>query len=322
MNYFLIGGDQKEYGPASAEEIRQWVKEGRANGQTLLRPEGETLWKPLSFYPDFIELAATLPPPLPASAPQSSVPVAADVPVRIGHAFGRAWQLANEHFGLIFGACFLAWMGITGLLLFPYIGPYLEIAFFGPIFGGLFLIFLKVIREGDASPSDVIVLARVNAGQLIVVSVVATLLVQIATLCLCVPGIYLQIAWLLAIPLAADKKLDFWKALETSRRTVTRHWFKFCGLFVFAFLPVLVFHFYFYTRMSLDLYPISREFFEAVMSGSVSPDAYEKFRKGSYEVAKNYGWWILIKQLLLLVSMPLGIGSFAFVYEDLFGRKR
>lgn len=51
--YKIIGADQKEYGPVSAEEIRRWVAEGRANGQTLLQAEGQTDWRSLSSFPEF-----------------------------------------------------------------------------------------------------------------------------------------------------------------------------------------------------------------------------------------------------------------------------
>jgi len=37
-NYFMQGGDGKEYGPVGAEQLRQWVAEGRANAQTQVRP--------------------------------------------------------------------------------------------------------------------------------------------------------------------------------------------------------------------------------------------------------------------------------------------
>jgi len=61
MNYFMIGGDKREYGPVDAELIRQWLREGRANGETLLRAEGETDWKPLRTFADFqAEFAAPL----------------------------------------------------------------------------------------------------------------------------------------------------------------------------------------------------------------------------------------------------------------------
>ncbi len=37
-NYYMIGGDGKEYGPVTATQLRQWLAEGRANGQTQIRP--------------------------------------------------------------------------------------------------------------------------------------------------------------------------------------------------------------------------------------------------------------------------------------------
>jgi len=36
-NYYMLGGDGKEYGPVSAEQLRQWAVEGRANAQTQVR---------------------------------------------------------------------------------------------------------------------------------------------------------------------------------------------------------------------------------------------------------------------------------------------
>ena len=51
--YKIIGADQKEYGPVSADEIRRWVAEGRANAQTLLQSEGQTDWRPLATFPEF-----------------------------------------------------------------------------------------------------------------------------------------------------------------------------------------------------------------------------------------------------------------------------
>src|SRR6476646_2162192 len=66
--YKVLGTDQKEYGPVSAEQIHQWVRDRRLNAQSLLMAEGAVGWKPLSFYPEFAPtlsaagLAAPLPP--------------------------------------------------------------------------------------------------------------------------------------------------------------------------------------------------------------------------------------------------------------------
>ena len=60
--YKIIGGDQREYGPITAEQLRQWIAEGRANGQTKVQLEGSSEWQPLGSIP---ELAIALgPPPL------------------------------------------------------------------------------------------------------------------------------------------------------------------------------------------------------------------------------------------------------------------
>jgi hypothetical protein len=63
--YHLIGADQKEYGPVTADEIRAWIAEGRANGQTLARLEGGP-WKPLSTFPEFAGSLGAAPQPVPA----------------------------------------------------------------------------------------------------------------------------------------------------------------------------------------------------------------------------------------------------------------
>lgn len=51
--YKIIGADGKEYGPVSAEQLRQWLKEGRVNAQTQIQGEGATQWQPLNALPDF-----------------------------------------------------------------------------------------------------------------------------------------------------------------------------------------------------------------------------------------------------------------------------
>lgn len=62
--YKIMGADQKEYGPVSSESVREWIAQGRANGQTLAAFEGAP-WKPLSTFPEFADaLRSVTPPPL------------------------------------------------------------------------------------------------------------------------------------------------------------------------------------------------------------------------------------------------------------------
>jgi hypothetical protein len=61
--YKIIGADQKEYGPVTAEKIQQWIAQGRVNAQTRIQAEGGE-WKPLGEFPEFATAAASAAPPL------------------------------------------------------------------------------------------------------------------------------------------------------------------------------------------------------------------------------------------------------------------
>ncbi len=69
--YKIIGSDGQEYGPIDADQIKQWVAEGRVNGETRVRAEGASDWQPLSTVP---ELAAALAPGASAQPPAATPP--------------------------------------------------------------------------------------------------------------------------------------------------------------------------------------------------------------------------------------------------------
>ena len=68
--YRIIGADGKEYGPITADQVRQWIEEGRANAQTRVLMEGTSEWKTLGELPEF----GGTPPPIapPGAAPPSA----------------------------------------------------------------------------------------------------------------------------------------------------------------------------------------------------------------------------------------------------------
>src|SRR3954469_12421720 len=121
--YKIIGVDRKEYGPESVEQIRQWIIEGRANGQTLARAEGSTEWKPLSAFPEFADAvsAARVPPPVtsaftsPGTTGAVEELLAREPDFSIGDCFNRAAQLLRDNFGLLVGATVL--VGFLDLVL-------------------------------------------------------------------------------------------------------------------------------------------------------------------------------------------------------------
>ena len=71
--YKIIGADQKEYGPVTADQLRQWLAEGRVNPQTQVLPEGVTEWTTLGALPEFATASSAAPPAMPSfPAPASA----------------------------------------------------------------------------------------------------------------------------------------------------------------------------------------------------------------------------------------------------------
>ncbi len=69
-NYTIIGGDGKQYGPISGDDLRNWISEGRLNAQSLAKSESDAEFRTLSNFPEFADVfgagaqPAGTPPPL------------------------------------------------------------------------------------------------------------------------------------------------------------------------------------------------------------------------------------------------------------------
>ena len=72
--YKILASDGKEYGPLSAEQIRQWLAESRLEGKTPVFPEGARDWVFLNSLPEFADIFAPPPPPLVVAPPTRAKP--------------------------------------------------------------------------------------------------------------------------------------------------------------------------------------------------------------------------------------------------------
>jgi uncharacterized membrane protein len=164
--YKIIGGDQKEYGLVSAEDMRKWIAEGRLNTQTLAKAEGDEEFRPLAGFPEFVDAlaaaaAAAEPPPASASITPANRLLEGDYDLELGGCFSRGWTLLKDHFGLLFVGVLIYFLiegAIAGFGSIPFIGPLFSIAnlfVVGPLMGGVFYIFIQAIRGQPAEIGDV-----------------------------------------------------------------------------------------------------------------------------------------------------------------------
>lgn len=186
--YKIIGGDHKEYGPISGEQLHEWIQQGRANAQTLAQAENQIEWKPLITFSEFAEALAAKPlvvtPPFSAPGASGMTPeiLERDYDLDLGRCVSRGWELLQKNMGLLIGATAI-YAGIEftiGLLgAIPLIGAIfslLNLFVAGPLAGGLFYVLLQTIRGQPATCGDVFEGFRRSFLQLVLGYIVSTLL--------------------------------------------------------------------------------------------------------------------------------------------------
>jgi len=104
--YKLLAADQKEYGPVSADQIRTWIAQGRANARTQLQAAGSAKWKPLAEFPEFADALRAAASPAARRSSSAGVQRAAAAPKTSGLAITS----------LVLGCLGLLTLGITSLV--------------------------------------------------------------------------------------------------------------------------------------------------------------------------------------------------------------
>lgn len=151
--------------------------------------------------------------------------------VRVGDFFKIGWEIFKRYPGGFIGY-FLVVTVISYLLdSVPRIGGAIAFVLAVPLNAGFFVVSAKFLKN------QVVEFADFFSGfkfllQLALLGVVSSILILIGFVLLIVPGIYLVVGYAFAIMLVMDRGLDFWPAMETSRRSVQTRWFRIFSLFL------------------------------------------------------------------------------------------
>jgi len=262
MTYTLIGIDGQHYGPTTEEEVRRWIAERRLNAQSMVKGENDAAFRPLSTFPEFanaLAADAAIPPGMPALAGSIRLEDR-DYNLSIGDCIARGWEIVKKNFWPIVGVTLLVAVimavinRIVGLFTQAPMNDFIyrhQFSLRGGIIltsssiivapistvllAGLFKYFLKLNRGQSPDVADAFSGFGPPLGQLLLLGLVQGILIWIGFIFCMIPGIYLCVAWYFAMPLVIDKGMDFWPAMELSRKMVNKHWFT-----VFGFLIVYV----------------------------------------------------------------------------------
>jgi uncharacterized membrane protein len=169
--------------------------------------------------------------------------------IEVGRCLSRAWAVMKANFGPMVGVPLLVFVVMAAGGVIPFIGSCISLAISGPLMGGLYWYLLKQIRGQAPTIGDAFSGFSKNFAQLLLGYVVPALLAYLPLLpfgifffarnirrggagpdftlldgVLLVVGVvglmYLAIAWMYSLPLIVDKGMNFWPAMQVSRRVV------------------------------------------------------------------------------------------------------
>jgi hypothetical protein len=148
--------------------------------------------------------------------------------IDIGSALSRGWALVFDNLGVFIGATVLGWLITLGLAFIPVVGWVVGTV----LIGGLDYMFLRRIRGEVVQIGDVFDGFNIAFLHLALAGLVKWLLTSLGFVLCILPGIYLAVAYVFALPLVIDKRMEFWPAMEVSRQVVHRHWWSVLGLVI------------------------------------------------------------------------------------------
>ena len=325
-NYSIIGGDGKQYGPVTDADVNQWIAEGRLNAQSLAKSEGDAEFRPLAQFPEF---AATL---APQAAPATIGPIKSstsflerDYELDLGSCLSRGWELVKKHGSLlvsgvlVYGLIQLAFVVLEKI---PFVGAIFSLAnlvMTGALMGGLFYLFLRVIRSEPASLSDLFAGFRRSFGQLFLGFLVTGLLAGLTML----PFVIVFFVKLLPLikgvnlnAMSQQDTIDFYKNVLTSVLLPSGWVLLICAIPA-TYLSIS-------WKFTLPLIIDKQLDFGAAMKAS-----WKKVNQHWWQV---FGLALLIDVLNLagvclccvgvIVTVPIGLAALMYAYETIFAAEK
>lgn len=150
---------------------------------------------------------------------------------KTGEYIKRGWEILKKNLGLFIGFFLLAIIINSVLVKLESTQSALiivRILINPPLMAGFFIAALKTMKNQSIAFADFFK-GFENFVQLNLLNIVTFIILFVGFLLLIIPGFYLSIAYFLALPILLDKKMDFWPALESSRKVVTKRWWSFFG---------------------------------------------------------------------------------------------
>mgnify|MGYP003974854251 FL=1 len=145
--------------------------------------------------------------------------------------FSNAWNVFKKYPGGVIGFTTL-WFVVY---MIPIVGALVQLFLQGVIISGYYFVY-KRISQGESFEFNNFFDGFSYFLPLFLAGLVSGIFIFIGMVLLIIPGVYLAIAYMFTSLLIIDKKMEFWEAMETSRKVITKQWFPIFGLSILIFL--------------------------------------------------------------------------------------
>ncbi len=185
-----------------------------------------------------------------------------DYDFTIGEIFGEAWEKTKGAKGtFLLSWLFYMLVAFAVNFIFAFLGPdpevlmqqgrmgegmawavipsLISIPLLYPVLAGIILLGIHRAVDADISASSVFSHYK-KIVPLTLLTIATGLLTMLGFMLLVLPGLYLAIAYMMAMALVIDRDMGVWEAMETSRKAVTKHWFKIFLLYLVLGLLMMV----------------------------------------------------------------------------------
>ncbi|MEM7369343.1 MAG: hypothetical protein AAF587_12140 [Bacteroidota bacterium] len=141
----------------------------------------------------------------------------------LGDYLNRGWELVRQEIGSYVGFTAIVFFGALIISLIPFVGSLALMIVGPPLYAGYFIYTRKVATGEERTFNDFFSGFDMTL-QLVLLGIVGGILIGFGFLLLIIPGIYLAVAYTLGNQLIIFEKMEFWPALEASRKIVTKNW--------------------------------------------------------------------------------------------------
>ncbi len=121
------------------------------------------------------------------------------------------------------------------LVSIAYIGEILSTLFTTLFFAGFYIVAKKINHNEPFQFNDFFGAFQQHFKYVFII-LLTSVLTTIGFFLLVLPGVYLLVAYMLALPVALFYDEDVWNSMEASRKIITKNWFSFFIFFILLFL--------------------------------------------------------------------------------------